>query len=129
MGGYILWTRRHPKFLARVPPTKLALWSFLVAVAHGAALMLVPIYLGLCAIEELDMGHRAASTLMANNIGLALLVALAHTMAMMIAGGGMAYAVYKWLGVQFIAKSWFDLELVWGASLVLAGGIGLATAL
>ncbi|MFK7943262.1 MAG: hypothetical protein AB8B85_10170 [Paracoccaceae bacterium] len=129
VGCYILWTRRHPRFLARVPPKKLALWSFLVAVAHGAALMLVPIYLGLCAVEELDTGHRAASDLMAGNIGLALLVALAHTVAMTVAGGGMAYAVYKWLGVQFISKSWFDLEIVWALSLILAGGIGLATAL
>ena len=128
-GCWVLWTRRHPKFLSRIPPSKLTLWSFLVAIAHGAALMLVPIYLGLCAIEELDSGHRAAYDLMGANARLALLVALAHTMAMMVAGGGMAYAVYRWLGMGFISKAWFDLEVIWGLSLILAGGIGLATAL
>jgi hypothetical protein len=48
MGVYLLINRRHPRFLARIPPTQLALWSFAVAMAHGAGLMLVPIYLGLC---------------------------------------------------------------------------------
>ena len=37
--------RRHPRALARIPPTQLGLWSFAVAIAHGAGLMLVPIYL------------------------------------------------------------------------------------
>ena len=46
MGFYLLINRRHPKFLARVHPARLALWSFLAAMAHGAGLMLVPIYLG-----------------------------------------------------------------------------------
>ncbi len=40
--------RRHPRALARIRPTQLALWSFAIAIAHGAGLMLVPIYLGLC---------------------------------------------------------------------------------
>ena len=47
--------------LARIPPTQLGLWSFAVAIAHGAGLMLVPIYLGLCREAELDTGHEAAS--------------------------------------------------------------------
>ena len=37
--------RRHPRALARIRPTQLGLWSFAVAIAHGAGLMLVPIYL------------------------------------------------------------------------------------
>ena len=47
-GIYRLVSRSHPRALARIPPTQLALWSFAVAIAHGAGLMLVPIYLGLC---------------------------------------------------------------------------------
>ena len=42
----LLVNRRHPRFLARIRPTQLALWSFAVATAHGAGLMLLPIYLG-----------------------------------------------------------------------------------
>lgn len=128
MGMYLAITRRHPRFLARIPPHKLALWSFLVALAHGAALMLVPIYLGLCAIEELDTGHRAASALMATT-ALALGVAVVHTMAMIGSGGAVAYAVHRWLGLQFLSRSWFDLELIWAFSLICVGVIGVWTAL
>ncbi|WP_299551260.1 hypothetical protein [uncultured Tateyamaria sp.] len=127
MGLYLAITRKHPRFLARIPPHKLTLWSFLVALAHGAALMLVPIYLGLCAIEELDAGHRAASALMATT-ALALGVAVLHTVAMMGSGGAVAYAVHRWLGLQFLSRSWFDLELVWALSLIVVGGVGLWTA-
>ena len=60
-GAYLLVNRRHPRFLARIKPTQLTLWSFAVAMAHGAGLMLLPIYLGLCRTVDLDAGHRAAS--------------------------------------------------------------------
>ncbi|MEM8653697.1 MAG: hypothetical protein AAGF36_03050 [Pseudomonadota bacterium] len=128
MGVYLILTRKHPRFLARIPPHKLTLWSFLVALAHGAALMLVPIYLGLCAIEDLDAGHRAASALMATT-ALALGVAVLHTAAMMGSGGAVAYAVHRWLGLNFLKRGWFDLELVWAVSLILVGGVGLWTAI
>ena len=128
LGFYLLITRKHPRFLARVPPTQLTLWSFLVAIVHGAALMLVPIYLGLCALDELDTGHRAAADLMARNAGLTLTVAFAHTAAMILSGGVIAFAVYRWLGLQFLTRSWFDLETFWALSLILVGVLGLWTA-
>ena len=59
-GIFRLVNRRHPRALARIPPTQLGLWSFAVAIAHGAGLMLVPIYLGLCREADLDTGHEAA---------------------------------------------------------------------
>lgn len=129
LGLWIFLTRKHPRFLARVPPSKLTLWSFLVAIAHGAALMLVPIYLGLCAVEELDPGHQAVSSLMARYAGLTFAVALAHTVAMLVSGGALAIFVYHWFGLRFIARSWFDLELVWALSLILVGGLGIWHAL
>lgn len=129
LGLWLLITRKHPRFLSRIPPTQLALWSFLVALVHGAALMLVPIYLGLCRIEELDAGHRAAADLMGRNMLLTLGVAVVHTAAMIIAGGGLAVAVYRWLGLQFLSRTWFDLEAIWALSLILVGGIGIYTAL
>lgn len=125
-GLYLLVNRRHPRFLARIKPTQLALWSFAVALAHGAGLMLVPIYLGLCQAGELDGGHQAALTLMAGNLGTAIVVSLVHTGAMMISAGAIAVAVYEWLGVTFISRSWFNLDAVWALSLVLVGAIALA---
>ncbi|NOC90565.1 hypothetical protein GS614_01370 [Ruegeria sp. HKCCD6604] len=129
MGLYIAITRRHPRFLSRIPPSRLALWSFLVALAHGAALMLVPIYLGLCAVDELDAGHQAISQIMTTNTLLVLGVAALHTAAMVLGGGFLAFAVYRWLGLQFLSRSWFNLELLWALSLILVGGLGLWSAL
>lgn len=127
VGVWLYFNRRHPRFLVRIKPTQLALWSFAVAMAHGAGLMLVPIYLGLCRVEELDTGHQAAYALMAGNLVQAVIVATVHAAAMIVAGGAMALAVHDWLGPQFISKSWFNLDAVWAVSLVLVGIIGLAT--
>ena len=129
MGLYIAIVRRHPRTLSRIPPGRLALWSFLVALAHGAALMLVPIYLGLCGLDEIDAGHRAVSEIMTTNGLLVLTVAAVHTIAMVLGGGVLAYAVYRWLGLQFLSRSWFNLELIWALSLILVGVLGLWSAI
>ena len=128
-GSYLLINRRHPRFLARIKPTQLTLWSFAVATAHGAGLMLVPIYLGLCTTVDLEAGHQAAAALMAGNLSTAVAVSVIHTMAMVVSGGAIAYCVYVWLGPKFISRSWFNLDVVWALSLILVGVIGLATAI
>lgn len=125
LGLYLLINRRHPRFLARVPPSRLALWSFLAAMAHGAGLMLVPIYLGICGTIDTDTGHAAADTLIGGNVTIAAAVALLHTAAMMLSGGALAYGVYRWLGLKFLSQSWFNLDLVWALSLILVGGLSL----
>src|SRR5437660_9340730 len=63
--------RRHPRALARIRPTQLGLWSFAVAIAHGAGLMLLPISLGLCRTADLNSGHDPAGALVDANRGLA----------------------------------------------------------
>ncbi|NEV00446.1 hypothetical protein [Bradyrhizobium uaiense] len=118
--------RRHPRALARIPPARLALWSFAVAIAHGAGLMLLPIYLGLCATSSAHDGHAAAARVIDQNLAMALLVALVHTAAMLGAGGLLAWLVYRYLGVRFVARSWFNLETVWAVSLILVGAAALA---
>lgn len=125
LGCYLLYTRRHPRFLARVHPARLGLWSFLAAMAHGAGLMLVPIYLGLCGLEA-SAGHRAAQTLMSGNIQIALLVAVLHTLAMTFAGSILALGVYFWLGLKFLTQAWFNLDTVWAVSLIGVGIFALA---
>ena len=86
-GIFRLVNRRHPQILARIRPTQLGLWSFAVAIAHGAGLMLVPIYLGLCRAADLDKGHEAAGALINANLGMAILVSVVHSVAMIAAGG------------------------------------------
>src|SRR4029078_1731014 len=72
-GLFRLANPRHPRALARISPAQLGLWSFAVALAHRAALMLVAIYLGLCREAELDQGHEAAGMLINANLGMAIL--------------------------------------------------------
>ncbi|WP_233836279.1 hypothetical protein [Paraburkholderia sp. ZP32-5] len=124
-GIALLIRRRHPRVLARIPPSRLALWSFAVAIAHGAGLMLVPIYLGLCSAADLDAQHRAARTLIEASLRMALSVSAVHAAAMMMAGGLLAWLVYRYLGLRFVSRSWFNLDAVWAASLILVGGLAL----
>jgi hypothetical protein len=121
--------RRHPRTLARIRPTQLGLWSFAVAIAHGAGLMLVPIYLGLCRASNFDNGHEAAGILMNADLGMALLVAVVHATAMIVAGGCSALLVYRYLGLKFISRSWFNLDASWAVSLILVGAIALMLSL
>src|SRR6058998_1113862 len=109
-GIFRLLDRRHPRSLARIRPTQLGLWSFAVAIAHGAGLMLLPIYLGLCRLSDLDRGHQAATSLINASLKMAVLVAVTHSIAMIAAGGCVAWLVYRYLGLKFIARSWFNLD-------------------
>jgi hypothetical protein len=124
-GVFRLLNQRHPRVIARIPPTQLALWSFAVAIAHGAGLMLVPIYLGLCREADSDKGHDAAGTLINANLGMAVLVSIVHAAAMIAAGGCLAWLVYRYLGLTFVSRSWFNLDTAWAVSLVLVGTIAL----
>jgi hypothetical protein len=125
-GLFRLANRRHPRALARIRPAQLGLWSFAVAIAHGAGLMLVPIYLGLCRAADPDGSHEAAGVLINANLGMAVLVSLAHTAAMILAGGLCAWLAYRYLGLKFVSRSWFNLEATWAVALVLVGALSLA---
>jgi hypothetical protein len=108
--------RRHPRALARVRPTQVALWSFGMASVHGAGLMLLPFALGLCSADTagapLSVATAAAGT---------ALVAAVHTAAMVGAGFAAAFAVYRWLGLRALTRTWIDLDAAWAASLVVPG--------
>ncbi len=129
-GLYKLVARRHPRYLARIGPSHLTLWSFLVATAHGAGLMLVPVVLGLCATTSgAQSGHRALLELARASLGIALLAATVHTLAMALAGGAIAWAVYRYVGLALLRRSWFNLDLLWAALLIVVGALAFAMAL
>src|SRR6202045_4179128 len=128
-GVFRFVNRRHPRVLARIRPTQLGLWSFAVAIAHGAGLMLVPIYLGLCRAAALDKGHEAAGALINADLRIAVLVSVVHSVMMIAAGGCAAWLVYRYLGVKFVARSWFNMDAAWAVSLILVGTIALAISL
>lgn len=131
----LLLRHRH-RWLGRIRPTQVALWSFLMATAHGAALMLLPILLGLCespaaetAAQSGPIGHAALMAFMRSSVGTAVMVSLVHTAAMIGAGLGAAWVVYRYLGLQVLRATWLDLDIVWSLGLVASGAAGVATAL
>jgi hypothetical protein len=126
-GIFRLVNRRHPRTLARIRPRQLGFWSFAVAIAHGAGLMLVPIYLGLC--RAADGGHEAAGALINANFGMAVMVSVVHSVAMIAAGGICAWLIYRYLGLKFVSRSWFNLDATWAVSLILVGALSLAFSL
>jgi hypothetical protein len=128
-GIFRLINRRHPRALARIRPTQLGLWSFAVAIAHGAGLMLVPIYLGLCRAADLNGGHKAADALINTNLGMAIMVSAVHSVAMIAAGGFLAWLTYRYLGLKFVARSWFNLDSTWAFSFMIVGALSLTNGL
>jgi hypothetical protein len=88
--------------------------------------MLAPIYIGLCQADGLDRGDQAASTLMSASLRMAVLVSIIHTGAMIAAGGLIAWLVYRYLGLKFVSRSWFNLDATWAVTLVLVGALSLA---
>ncbi len=94
----------------------LALWSFLMATAHGAGLMLVPVLMPLC-LAATAGGDSPFPVALA---GLAV-----HTAAMLAVTGLIAVVVYEWLGLAFLRYAWFNIDLVWSAALLAAGLIVL----
>jgi hypothetical protein len=135
-GLWRLVRRRHPRWLARVRPTQVAWWSFLMATAHGAALMLVPFLLGLCgpgtgagaagAPGALD--HEATMRALGTSLAAAIGVALVHTTAMIASGLGIAWAVFRSLGLQVLRRAWLDLDVVWALGLIVSGVAAMLTA-
>lgn len=132
-GAFKLVNSRHPRALARVGPKHLVLWSFLAATAHGAGLMLAPVYVGLCTSASptdpwpaMDRIHGAVAKLLASGIETSLMVSTIHTGAMAFAGGAMAWIVYRWAGLALLRRAWLNLDGVWGASLIVTGVVACA---
>jgi hypothetical protein len=119
---HLLYGRRHPvRVDMQTGLGGLFLWSFLMANAHGAALMLVPVVLPLC------LAASPAHELTASGSTPIALAALAlHTGAMLAAIGTISITVYKWVGVDFLQRGWINLDLVWTIALVVCGIVLLA---
>ncbi len=92
----------------------LGVWSFLMATAHGAGLMLWPVLMPLCiaAAAEPD----GAGPLVTALIGVGV-----HTLAMLATMTVMAVAVYEWVGLEILRRGWINVDLLWTLALVAAG--------
>lgn len=122
-GAYRLISHRHPRFGGmRVGARDLTIWSFLMASGHGAGLMLLPFVLGL----EHSMhsaGAHAGHFGRIEDPALALVATLLHSAAYLLVTALVAWVVYERLGLRFLRRGWFNLDLVWVAILMLTGGL------
>jgi hypothetical protein len=135
-GLYKLIRRKHPRWVGmRVGFKDLTVWSFLMASAHGAGLMLVPVLLKLSGTMQ-EMEHQAQEAhehwghslhlFLTNPTALADIAAVGlHTLAMFAVMGVIAVVVYDRLGLMILKRTWFNLDLLWAGALVAAGVITL----
>jgi hypothetical protein len=122
-GLYRLAASHRGRFGMQVSPAQLVLWSFLMATAHGAGLMLLPVLLGLPAAHMHGMnGVEGTATTAIAAVGI-------HTLAMLSVAASVGIVVYEWLGLAFLRRGWINLDLVWVIALLGTGAILLVMAL
>jgi hypothetical protein len=129
LGVYRLVRNRHFRWVGmQVGFGELTLWSFLMASAHGAGFMVLPVVLGLPSLSTLSgvaAGHHAHMAGLQDPLtGLA--ATLVHTLGYLTLTALIALVVYKKLGLALLRKAWFNLDLVWAAALIVTGLVALA---
>jgi hypothetical protein len=123
LGSYRLFRSWHPRGAGmQVGLLRLTLWSFLMASAHGAGLMVVPVLLGMSMSSGHDTGgpaHHQPATFGGPWSGLAAV--LVHTAGYLLVVGLVAWLVYEKLGLALLRKAWINLDLIWAAALLVTG--------
>jgi hypothetical protein len=119
------WTfvrpRVHPRgFGMRVGILGLALWSFLMSSAHGAGLMVAPVLLGMPVADQFSDPRQLGLT--------ALLAATVHVASMVTVMAVVSVVVYERVGLGFLRRGRFNLDLAWSLVLVVSGAVTLFTA-
>jgi hypothetical protein len=125
-GLYRLARSRHPNWVGmRVGFGDLTLWSFIMASAHGAGLMLVPFFLPSPAEQtaHLHEGHQMHAWAFANFSAPSLLIAavIVHTLGYFMTTALIAIVVYEKLGVAILRRAWFNIDWAWMLALMITG--------
>jgi hypothetical protein len=125
--GWAIWHavyghRRRVRIGMQTGMAGLALWSFLMASAHGAGLMLIPVVVPLCLAASPAQGLTLSSALPVSLAALAV-----HTGTMLAAIALISIVVYRWIGVEFLTRGWINLDLLWTLALGLCGALLLIT--
>jgi hypothetical protein len=123
LGLFRLVRSRHIRFGGmQVNGRELATWSFLMASAHGAGLMVLPLVLGNLPAPG-HTHHVAAASVMgiASVEWSGVLAALVHTAGYLLVTGVIAVVVYERVGLRFLRTAWVNLDLIWAVALVATG--------
>lgn len=118
---------RHPRWGGmRVGPRDIAVWSFLMAAAHGAGLMVLPVLLEGQAPATAHAHHAGGVATAAGAAPLGGLAAtLAHTVGYLVVCGVVAVLVYRRMGLRWLRRGWVNLDVVWAAALVVTAVVTL----
>lgn len=123
LGVLRLIRHRHFRWVGmRVGMGGLLLWSFLMATAHGAGLMVVPIFLTMTMTGSMPRGHM----MMTPEPAAAVFASLLHALGYLLVTAAVAVLVFEKLGLGMLRKAWFNLDVIWAAALI---GTGILTAL
>jgi hypothetical protein len=130
LGIYCLVRHQHPRWVRmQVGFRDLTVWSFLMASAHGAGLMVVPVLLGSNTVEAQGRmaGHSHLSPTISQTASplAGILATGVHTVAYLAVTGLLAWVVYRKLGLALLRKAWLNFDLVWAAALVATGLVTL----
>ena len=123
-----LFRHHHPRWVGmRVGFRDLTVWSFLMATAHGAGLMVLPVLLG-AGTAQADSSGGAASRAHAHMAAVTsplagLFAAAVHTAGYLAVTGLIAWIVYRKVGLAVLRKAWFDVDTLWAVALVGTGVI------
>jgi hypothetical protein len=122
LGSYRLVRSRHLTFGGmQVGARELAIWSFLMASAHGAGLMVLPLVIP-SVVGAHSMHQMSALPLgMANVEWSAVWATLVHTAGYLLVTGLLAVIVYEKVGVRFLRRAWVNLDLIWAVALMVTG--------
>jgi hypothetical protein len=122
----LIWPRAHPRWVAmRVNSAELALWSFLMASAHGAGLMLFPILMDVMPGSHAMMHHHHAMPSMGTTFLTGATVVLVHTAALLLVMGTIAIVIYEKVGLAILRSAWINLDIIWAGALIAAGLLSL----
>ena len=118
LGLQQLVRHRHPRYgRMRVGPRQLTVWSFLMASAHGAGLMALPVVLGARAAGSGAHAHHGAGT--AGHSMLAIGGTISHAAGYLAVTALVALIVYHKVGVQRLRAMWVNVNVVWAAALII----------
>ncbi len=112
---YLMVRRAHPRRVGmRLSARGLFAWSFVMASAHGAGLMLLPVVLGPAGMTGHHMHHNMTAA------GDASVLAV-HSAAMLTAMATIAVVAYRAAGVGLLRRAWIDTDILWSGALAVAG--------
>ena len=134
LGALRLLRHRHPRYGGmRVGFRELTTWSFLMATAHGAGLMVLPLLvghpgggsgLGLSGTHAMHLAE-ASVVPVSGALGTALWATAMHSAGYLLVTGLIAVVVYRKLGLRMLRTMWINLDLIWGGALVVTGAVAL----